>query len=627
MNLPGLDFPGDFPIAPALTLPADADARRLAFVGMSGSGKTSCAKVIVEHLATAGRRVAVVDPNGIWHGLKTSADGTGPGLPFVVFGGRHGDVPLEATAGAAVADLVMDEGLPVILDLSAFEVDADGLRVAGDFISRLRFRQNPDHEPILLVVDEADLIAPQTARKEELASQRALINVAKRSRADGLGLLVITQRPVGLATSILNQMEAVFLLRFAGYNDLDRVKEWLGTYLSPSQRDAALAALPSLSEGECFAVSPAWMKTFQRVQFPLPTTFDSSATPKAGSARRTITARADVDLSALAARFTAAIEAERENDPEELKKRITALEQKLRDRPTGEVTEKLVEVEKIVEKRVEVEKVVEVPVFREGEVERLSAVADDMASLGKDLINISHGMRVRLTSEPELPLKADAQPPIVAQAQQIAAPEGGENTDNALETAPFTRRNVVKAPKSPAPNQKINNDGGTSPGVTRPQQIILNTLADLAALGIKQPQRVHVGLFAGVSPSSSAFTNNLGALRTAGLLAYPVGGYVMLTDRGSALAQGTGRPLTVRDLQRAWLARLTAPQRRIVETLIACYPGAMARDVLAQFAEASSTSSAFTNNLGALRSLGLVNYPEKGQVVATALLFPSGLPE
>ena len=130
----------------------------------------------------------------------------------------------------------------------------------------------------------ADLLAPQTARKEQQGSQRALINVARRSRSDGLGLLVITQRPAAITKDILTQAEAVFILRFAGYTDLSAVDDWIGSYLSKEERQSVIAALPSLSEGEAYVTSPSWMRTTARVQFPLPTTFDSSATPKAGGA-------------------------------------------------------------------------------------------------------------------------------------------------------------------------------------------------------------------------------------------------------------------------------------------------------------------------------------------------------
>jgi hypothetical protein len=45
------------------------------------------------------------------------------------------------------------------------------------------------------------------------------------------------------------------------------------------------------------------------------------------------------------------------------------------------------------------------------------------------------------------------------------------------------------------------------------------------------------------------------------------------------------------------------------------------RDFVAQHAGQSPTSSGFTNNLGRRHSLGLIDYPQPGQVVATPVLF------
>ena len=163
--------------------------------------------------------------------------------------------------------------------------------------------------------------------------------------------------------------------------------------------------------------------------------------------------------------------------------------------------------------------------------------------------------------------------------------------------------------------------------LSRPQQAILNALADFGELSVWQPHREHVALFAGASPSSSAYTNNLGALRTAGLIEYPAPGLLRLTDRGGEAAQRSGRILTQQALQQAWLTRLTGPQRRILEVLLPVHPRPVSRPELADRAGASASSSAFTNNLGALRSLGLLDYPSPGQVAATTLLFPDGLPE
>src|SRR4051794_35577356 len=61
-------------ILPA-SLPADALDDRIAIVGTAGSGKTYAAKGFVERLLDIGARVAIVDPLGVWWGLRASADG------------------------------------------------------------------------------------------------------------------------------------------------------------------------------------------------------------------------------------------------------------------------------------------------------------------------------------------------------------------------------------------------------------------------------------------------------------------------------------------------------------------------------------------------------------------------
>jgi hypothetical protein len=64
----------------------------------------------------------------------------------------------------------------------------------------------------------------------------------------------------------------------------------------------------------------------------------------------------------------------------------------------------------------------------------------------------------------------------------------------------------------------------------------------------------------------------------------------------------------------------------LVEEMTACrlqeFPDAVNRDTLAAIAKQSPTSSGYRNNLGALRSLGLLDYVTGGAVVALPVLFP-----
>src|SRR4051812_29403263 len=79
------DAPAPGPRAPSV-LPTAALDDRIAIVGTAGSGKTYTAKGFVERLLDAGARVAVIDPLGVWWGLRAGVLGNA-GYSVVVFGG------------------------------------------------------------------------------------------------------------------------------------------------------------------------------------------------------------------------------------------------------------------------------------------------------------------------------------------------------------------------------------------------------------------------------------------------------------------------------------------------------------------------------------------------------------
>lgn len=105
-------------IADDLALPLDVVTQAIGVVAARGSGKSYLSAVLAEEMISAGLPVAILDPIGVFFGLRSSADGKGPGLPVVILGGEHGDVPLEATAGKVIADWIVAERRPAVLDLS-----------------------------------------------------------------------------------------------------------------------------------------------------------------------------------------------------------------------------------------------------------------------------------------------------------------------------------------------------------------------------------------------------------------------------------------------------------------------------------------------------------------------------
>lgn len=123
-------------LADNLVLPPEAGTQTFLIVGKRGSGKTSTAVRLAEELHRVGIPFAVVDCVDVWWGLKASRDG-GRGLGVYVFGGRHGDLPLESTAGALMADVVVEHPLSRELLAEQLEIHPNGGRFGSD-LARLR---------------------------------------------------------------------------------------------------------------------------------------------------------------------------------------------------------------------------------------------------------------------------------------------------------------------------------------------------------------------------------------------------------------------------------------------------------------------------------------------------------
>lgn len=565
-------------ISPDLRLPLDLITETAAIIAKRGVGKTYTASVITEELLKAGGHVIAIDPVGVWWGLRASSDGEpAGGLQVLILGGNHGDLPLDPGSGRAVADLIVDERLSCVLDLSLMTQE-EAARFLAPFLDRL---YQINRAPLHLMVDEADSVAPQVPGRGESSMLAAMDRIVRRGRARGLGVTLITQRPAVLSKNVLTQIELLITLRLTSPNDRKAIDGWIQAQGTEEERRAVMASLATLEVGEAWFWSPAWLGLLKRVHIRQRQTFDSSATPKIGQTLAAPRTLASVDLSALKERFSGALVAAAENDPEQLRRRIDLLEQQLRERPVEHVVERL-----------------EVPVLRSGEAERLERAAEGMTAMGKDLLSVAGEIRAVLAKNAN---PAPLLLPTSSPRPSLSAPQGSVSSSSAA-------------------NALIHNDG-----ITAPQQRILNALASFASLGLDQVARNNVAVWADQSPTSSGFTNNLGRLRTMGFISYPMPGFVSLTESGEVFARPTIPIHTLQDLHSAWIARLPRPQGRIVAQLLSCYPSSMTRNELAHKAGQSPTSSGFTNNLGRLRSLGLINYGTPGRVTAVPILFPSGL--
>lgn len=613
-------------IAKGFSLPVDIATATIAYLAKRRSGKTYTASVVAEEMIRAGIQVVVIDPLGVWWGLRAGADGDPRGgLPIVIVGGDHADIPLDPEEGIAIADLVIEEGLSVILDTSGLS-RPEFYTFCAAFLQRL-FEKN--RTALHVFVDEADMLAPQkTNGSGQNATLAALDQCVRRGGARGLGTSVITQRPAVLSKDILTQSDIIICLRVTGPQDRDAIDEWIKGNGTAAERKIVMDSLATMGIGEAFIWAPNYSEVLQRVQIRLRHTFDASATPKVGERVKAPRALADINLASIADQFAAKIKEAEASDPARMRARIEDLERQLRERPTE------TRVERVVEK---IEVIKEVLAFQPGDLDKIAELqramietADMYAAMAKDVKNEAGRLGVLLSKISPLAtadisnIRGDITSDSTLKSEPIQVPSVPVDESPARPpiSSPVSAQQRRSTPTISTPRATPIIGGG---GLSGPQQKILDVLAEFAAIGIEVPLRSNVAVWADASPKSSSFANNLGTLRGKGLVEYPNGQTVGLSSAGREQAKPASKPVTKSDLLDKWVARLSDPQGRILRELVRAYPHAMRRIDVANATGASPVSSSFANNLGTLRSFGLADYPDGKTVVATALLFPEGL--
>lgn len=316
-----------------LTFPESAVTGSFALLAVRGAGKSNAAVVMAEEMHAAGLPWVAIDPKGDWWGIRSSADGKGPGLSVPIFGGLHGDVPLEPTAGKMIAELIVGSNLTCVLDVSDFPSKASMLRFLTDFANHLFKLHQRSPQPRHLFLDEADEFIPQKAQKEQGGAALcvgAWSKVVKQGRNLGLGVTLITQRSAVVAKDVLTQTETLIALRTTAKLDRTAILGWVEHHNAGRE---IVDQLPTLDSGEAWVISPWFLKDVCRITFRRRSTFDSGATPTMGAARPVAT-MADIDLGAVRDQMAAVVAEAEANDPKVLRARVAQLERELAARPT-----------------------------------------------------------------------------------------------------------------------------------------------------------------------------------------------------------------------------------------------------------------------------------------------------
>lgn len=600
-------------LSPDLTIPLEAITETIAILGIRGSGKTNTAAAYAEELLAAGQQVVILDPTDSWWGLKSSADGLKPGYPIVVLGGKHQDLPLASGDGKLVADFVVEQGISVICSLRSFESKGQELAFATAFLRRLYYLkgQQDSPTPLALIIDEASRLVPQRVMGEEAQCVGAVQQIVRQGRSSGFGVVLIDQRAATVNKDVLAMLEMLVIHRTTGPQDRKALREWVQQHDTGNREGTFLDSLASLAQGEAWFWSPGWLDLFRKVKVRARRTFDSSRTPKAGEVVITPKKLADVDLDALRTKLAATVEKAKADDPKELRREIAHLRKELAAKPWKATAAPVVD-QRAIERAVK-----DATRGQEARYAKIKQAFDGLVrSIGvsmKVLDSVPANLRDAVT---QWSARAETSE---AEAKETADRPGrtvGERDAAAGVVAPVVRRPVAP----PAPREAVG-DGSLS----NVQRKILDGLAFFSHLGMV-PTRVQLAMHAGyTNPKSPGFTNPLGALRSAGYLDYG-NGTVEATESGAQAGTATNTPETLDELHSVWLSRLPNVHQKILEQLIPTHgtAGLPRAELAAACGYTNPKSPGFTNSLGRLRTLGLIDYGQ-GTVFTTDALFPAGL--
>ena len=555
-----------------LELPLEATTLAIAIVAMRRAGKRYLARRLVEQLHQARQQVVVADPKGDWWGILSSSDGKGAGLPFVVIGGERGHVPLEATGGEVVATLIVEERVSVLLDLSLLRKHEVATFMASFLEALYRLKSRDRYRsPLMLVIDEADAIAPQKPQPNEARMLGAAEDIVRRGGQRGIGCTLITQRTAVLNKNVLTQAQVLIALRTIGPQDLAAINVWVDVHGSPAERKTLMQSLPSLPTGDAWVWSPGWPTAhgiFARIRTLPIETFDSGATPRPGEKQVEPKRVAEVDLEAVRRQMAATIERARQDDPTLLRKRVRELERELAAAKSAHDVEPTR---------------VEVPVLSKHALTALEKFLEQGDALTRD----------------------------IRRALELLSASGGGSGRTTAVAPP------VAIPKpSPRPRKASKADAAPdgrvgSGGLKR----ILTALAQRPqGLSAKQ-----IGVRAGLSFRSGTFSKYLGRARSQGWVEGNAS-HIRITHDGLG-ALGEFQPLpTGSALLEYWLAELgNGGVSRLLRVVATAYPRPISLQEAASQADLAANSGTFSKYLGRLRKLELVH--GRGELRASDELF------
>lgn len=232
-----------------------------AILGITGSGKSNTASVLVEELLASGFPMTIIDIEGEYWGLKEKFE-------ILVAGrGEHADVEVGLEHAEKLAELSARRRIPVILDMNEFSQD-EMFDFLLPYFKKLWEVCSALRQPYQVILEEAHEFVPQGPRTP---LKEILTRIALRGRKRGLATVLVSQRSPKVDKDLLTQTPLVFLHKVVHPVDLRVYQDLIP--LPARQVDEIIGGLKAGEAVVLFRNRP------MTVRIRLRTTFHAGATP------------------------------------------------------------------------------------------------------------------------------------------------------------------------------------------------------------------------------------------------------------------------------------------------------------------------------------------------------------
>lgn len=562
--------------------------------GASGSGKSWLVRLLAEQLC--GKiPVIIIDQEGEYATLREKYD-------YLLIG-KGGEAPTTLQSAGLLSHRLLELRASAVIDLYDLDIPTRKLWIKKFFEGIMSAPKNL-WRPTVFIIDEAHDFIPE---KMESECAHILASAISKGRKRGFAFVCATQRLSKLNKDVASELQNVLIGKTWLDIDRERGASALGIY-SRVDKEEFFEAVKRLEQGQFYAQGAAISldRVLLRTGEVTTTHPDSSKVghktwlvpPPAPKAVKELLGKLG-DIPKDAAEEAATIS--------DLKHQIIQLKHELKvlpktvapSGPSPKGTHGLEHLQaklKACQAEVETYKLT-----AKAAIQMLKKKNKQMASAAAALLE---GTDVKI---PELSEVKHALTPSIIR------------TPVPLSKSVSNTKKIYVAPVHNFQSSGGSDAAGTG-DLSNKQLAILRALAQFESLGRSSVPRTWVAHLSGASHRSSAYANNVSNLRTRGLIEYAPDG-LALTEAGRQVAPDCPAPLSTEEMFEACYKMTGNKQAAILKHLRDVYPESSTREDTAQNSGASVLSSAFANNVSALKSAGMIDYMPNRTLKAADWLF------